>query len=164
VSFQDIGSSGRIVSFIDIGTNSVRMLIVRFNPNYSYSILSRQKQQIRLGEGEFDDDEINPGAIDRACLVCRKFVELARTFNTDEFVAVATSAAREASNQNELLSRLRHDAMLDVRVISGREEARLIYLGVSRALHLGDRLAFFIDIGGGRTEIALWGPPQHQIP
>lgn len=160
---KNIDSSGRIVAFIDIGTNSVRMLIVRFNPNHSYSILSRQKQQIRLGEGEFDDEEIKSDAIERACLVCRKFVDLARTFNTEEFVAVATSAAREASNQNELLTRLRRDAMLDVRVISGREEARLIYLGVSSAMHLGDRQAFFIDIGGGSTEISLGGQRQYQI-
>ena len=160
---KNIDSAGRTVTFIDIGTNSVRMLIVRFNPNHSYSILSRQKQQVRLGEGEFDDDEIKPEAIERTCLVCRKFVELARTFNTEEFVAVATSAAREATNQSELLARLRRDAMLDVRVIPGREEARLIYLGVASAMHLGDRQAFFIDIGGGSTEISLGGQRQYQI-
>ena len=111
---RKIGAAGRIVAFIDIGTNSVRMLVVRFNPNHSYSILTRQKQQVRLGEGEFDDEEITPEAIDRTCLVCRKFVDLARTFSAEEFVAVATSAAREASNQNELLNRLRRDALLDV--------------------------------------------------
>lgn len=160
---KKIGAAGRIVAFVDIGTNSVRMLVVRFNPNHSYSILTRQKQQIRLGEGEFDDEEIKPEAIDRACLVCRKFVDLARTFAVEEFVAVATSAAREASNQAELLTRLRHEAMLDVRVISGREEARLIYLGVASGMHLGDRQAFFIDIGGGSTEISVGGQQQYQL-
>jgi len=157
---KKIGAAGRIVAFIDIGTNSVRMLVVRFNPNHSYSILTRQKQQVRLGEGEFDDEEITPEAIDRSCVVCRKFVDLARTFNAEEFVAVATSAAREASNQDLLLTRLRHDAQIDVRVISGLEEARLIYLGVASGLHLGERQAFFIDIGGGSTEISLGGQQQ----
>ncbi|WP_292423541.1 Ppx/GppA phosphatase family protein [Methanoregula sp.] len=160
---RKIGAAGRIVAFIDIGTNSVRMLVVRFNPNHSYSILTRQKQQVRLGEGEFDDEEITPEAIDRTCLVCRKFVDLARTFSAEEFVAVATSAAREASNQNELLNRLRRDALLDVRVISGLEEARLIYLGVASGMHLGDQQAFFLDIGGGSTEISVGGQQQYQI-
>jgi exopolyphosphatase/guanosine-5'-triphosphate,3'-diphosphate pyrophosphatase len=139
------------------------MLVVRFNPNHSYSILTRQKQQVRLGEGEFDDEEITHEAIDRTCLVCRKFVDLARTFSAEEFIAVATSAAREASNQAELLARLQHDALLDVRVVSGREEARLIYLGVASGTHLGDRQAFFIDIGGGSTEISIGGQQQYKM-
>ena len=160
---KTIGAAGRVVAFIDIGTNSVRMLVVRFNPNHSYSILTRQKQQVRLGEGEFDDEEITHEAIDRTCLVCRKFVDLARTFSAEEFIAVATSAAREASNQSELLARLQHDALLDVRVVSGREEARLIYLGVASGTHLGDRQAFFIDIGGGSTEISIGGQQQYRM-
>ncbi|MEN6396866.1 MAG: Ppx/GppA phosphatase family protein, partial [Methanoregula sp.] len=160
---KKIGAAGRIVAFIDIGTNSVRMLVVRFNPNHSYSILSRQKQQVRLGEDEFNSGEITKEAIDRACLVCRKFVDLARTFSAEEFVAVATSAAREATNQDELLDRLRREALLDIRVIPGREEARLIYLGVASGLHLADRQAFFIDIGGGSTEISVGGQQQYQV-
>jgi exopolyphosphatase / guanosine-5'-triphosphate,3'-diphosphate pyrophosphatase len=163
VRAKKIGAAGRVVAFIDIGTNSVRMLVVRFNANHSYSILTRQKQQVRLGDGEFDDEEIKPEAIDRASLVCRKFVDLARTHSAEEFVAVATSAAREASNQTELLDRLRREALLDVRVVSGREEARLIYLGVASGMHLGDRQAFFIDIGGGSTEISLGGQQQFQM-
>ncbi len=157
MTIKKIGVNGRVVSFIDIGTNSVRLLVVRLNPNHSYSILSQQKQQVRLGEGEFEDEEILPEAIERLVIVCKKLTELARTFKTDEFVAVATSAMREATNQQEILHLLRQEALLDVRVISGHEEARLIYLGVSRGIHLAERQAFFIDIGGGSTEIAVGG-------
>ena len=139
------------------------MLVVRLNPNNSYTILSRQKQQVRLGEGEFDDEEIRRDAIERTTLVCKRFTDLARSFNAEEFVAVATSAAREAANQNEFLISLRHEARLDVRVISGMEEARLIYLGVASGMHIGDQLALFIDIGGGSTEIALGGRQQYQF-
>ncbi|MDD1683374.1 MAG: Ppx/GppA family phosphatase [Methanoregula sp.] len=157
-----IGPNGRVVSFIDIGTNSVRLLVVRLNPNHSYTILSRQKQQVRLGEGEFDEDEIQPEAIERLVMVCKKFTDLARTFSTEEFVAVATSAMREAANQNEILHLLRQDARIDVRVISGQEEARLIYLGVASGVHIEDRQAFFIDIGGGSTEIAVGNDRTYQ--
>jgi exopolyphosphatase / guanosine-5'-triphosphate,3'-diphosphate pyrophosphatase len=157
------GPEGRVVSFIDIGTNSVRLLVVRFNPNRSFTVLSRQKQQVRLGEGEFEDESILPEAMDRAVMVCRKFTDLARTFSTEEFVAVATSAVREASNQLEFLTRVRHEALLDVRVISGREEARLIYLGVAGGVHLAGKTAAFIDIGGGSTEIAVGDEKQYQF-
>jgi exopolyphosphatase/guanosine-5'-triphosphate,3'-diphosphate pyrophosphatase len=125
VKIKEVGPNGRVVSFIDIGTNSVRLLVVRLNPNHSYSILSQQKQQVRLGEGEFEEEEILPDAIERLVVVCKKFTELARSFNTEEFVAVATSAMREAANQQDILHLLRHESRLDVRVISGQEEARL---------------------------------------
>jgi len=156
------GPGGRIVGFIDIGTNSVRLLVVRFNPNQSYTVLTQQKQQVRLGEGEFEDEKILPDAMDRAVIVCKKFIDLARTFSCEEFVAVATSAIREAANKKELLSRLRHEAQLDVRVISGREEARLIYLGVVSGTPLGNKKALIIDIGGGSTEIAIGDERQYQ--
>jgi exopolyphosphatase/guanosine-5'-triphosphate,3'-diphosphate pyrophosphatase len=157
VNNEKLGPNGRVVSFIDIGTNSVRLLVVRLNPNHSYNILTQQKQQVRLGEGEFEEDEILPEAIERLVMVCKKLTALAGTFNTDEFVAVATSAMREATNQYAILHRLRLESQLDVRVISGQEEARLIYLGVSSGIPLGDRQALFIDIGGGSTEIAIGG-------
>jgi exopolyphosphatase/guanosine-5'-triphosphate,3'-diphosphate pyrophosphatase len=155
VKIKKPGHNGRVVAFIDIGTNSIRLLVVRLNPNHSYTILTRQKQQVRLGEGEFEDEEILFEAAERAVVVCKKFTDLARTFNAEEFVAVATSAMREAGNQQEILHRLRQEVPLDVRVISGQEEARLIYLGVSSGLHLEGRRAFFIDIGGGSTEVAV---------
>ncbi|MDD1706285.1 MAG: Ppx/GppA family phosphatase [Methanoregulaceae archaeon] len=152
-------SRERIVAFIDIGTNSIRLLIVRLFPNCTYNVLSRQKETVRLGEGEFDDDLILDDAMDRAVTVCRNFTSLARSFSTEEVVAVATSAAREARNRNVLLNRLRHEALIDVRVISGRDEARLIYMGVVTGIHLGEKQAVFIDIGGGSTEVAIGG--QH---
>ena len=157
------GQNGRVVAFIDIGTNSIRLLVVRLNPNHSYTILTRQKQQVRLGEGEFEDEEILPEAIERAVIVCKTLTDLARTFNAEEFVAVATSAMREAGNQQETLHRLRQEAQLDIRVISGQEEARLIYLGVSSGMHLEGKSAFFIDIGGGSTEIAVGSERDYQF-
>ncbi len=153
---------GEVVAFIDIGTNAIRLLVVRLIPNHSYSTVTQQREAARLGEGEFTDRRLQPEAMDRAVLVCRKFVELARFHGAQKIVAVATSATREAVNEEEFLHRLREEAGLDVRVISGREEARLIYSGLSSFVHLGDGNAVFLDIGGGSTEVIVGGQHEYQ--
>jgi exopolyphosphatase/guanosine-5'-triphosphate,3'-diphosphate pyrophosphatase len=150
----------RVVAFIDVGTNSVRLLVVRIYPNHSYTVLTQLKHTVRLGEGEFEDHCLQPQAIDRAVLVCQQFATLARTSGAEEIIAVATAATREAKNQRALINRLRHEAELDVRVVSGLEEARLIYLGIASGVHLGDKQALFVDIGGGSTEITV-GTQHH---
>ena len=154
-------AAGRVVAFLDIGTNSVRLLLVRINANHSYATLTQQKEVVRLGEGEFVDQYLQPEAMDRAALVCRKFAELSRAYGAEEIIVITTSAVRDAKNQKDFLRRLRHEVDLDVRVISGKEEARLIYLGVSRGVHLGDKRAAFIDIGGGSTEIIAGDQRQY---
>ncbi len=151
----------KVVGFIDIGTNSVRLLVVRVNPNRSYTVLSQEKEVVRLGDGEFRDQMLTPEAIFRGVMVVKKFAELSRAYGAEEVIAVATSAAREAKNQIDLLNRLREEAKVDVSVISGKEEARLIYLGVASGVHIKDRKALFIDIGGGSTEIIIGDQEQY---
>ncbi len=146
---------GRVVAFLDLGTNSVRLLLVRVHPGHYYTVITQQKEVVRLGEGEFDAQRLQPAAMDRAILVCRKFVELAQAYNAAEIIAVATAATREATNQGEFLHRLQREANLDVHVISGREEARLVFAGVASGLHLGARRLVFLDIGGGSTEVIV---------
>jgi exopolyphosphatase / guanosine-5'-triphosphate,3'-diphosphate pyrophosphatase len=148
-------AESRIIAFIDIGTNSIRLLLVQHYED-SYRIITQQKETVRLGEGEFgSSDYLQPEAMNRAIWVCSKFAELARSYAAEEIIAVATSATREAENQDQLIQRLRHEAGIEVSVISGREEARLIYLGVSSGANLNHHNTFFIDIGGGSTEIIV---------
>lgn len=146
------GPQEKIVAFLDLGTNSIRMLLVRFNANHSFTILSEEKQTVRLGEGEFRRHQLQPEAMRRAAIVCQQFAQTARNRGASEVVAVATSATREAENRSLFVRRLQKQAGIDVRVISGKEEARLIYLGVASGTNLGGRKALFIDIGGGSTE------------
>ena len=156
----DKTSEGRVVAFIDIGTNSIRLLLVRINPNGSYLPLTKQKETVRLGDKEFIDRILQPKAIERTVIVCKKFMELARAYRAEEVIAVATSATRDASNKVQLLEMLKKEANLEVCTISGIEEARLIYLGVSSELRLGYLKALFIDIGGGSTEVSV-GDQRH---
>jgi exopolyphosphatase/guanosine-5'-triphosphate,3'-diphosphate pyrophosphatase len=151
----------RVVAFMDMGTNSIRLLVVHIHPQHSFTILTRLKEMIRLGEGEFADQYLQPAAIDRAVLVAREFVGLARSYGAEEIVAVATAATREAANQRAFLRRLWQEAEVEVHVVSGLEEARLIYLGVVSGVHLGDKQALFIDIGGGSTEAIIGTQQQY---
>ncbi len=155
------GRDGQVVGFIDIGTNSVRLMLVRISANRSYHVVNLQREVVRLGEEEFADHLLRPAAIERAVLVCRSFAGLARSHGAGEIVAVATSATREARNQGVLVARLRAEAGLDVHVVSGLEEARLIYLGVLGRVELGERTAFCLDIGGGSTEVIVGDVRRH---
>ena len=150
-----VETAGKVVGFVDIGTNAVRLLVVRINPNFSYTTISQEKEVVRLGEEEFKDNLLKPDAMERAIFVCGKFVELARTYGATEIIAVGTSAIREASNEAEFLQKLRDETGLTVNVISGEEEARLICLGVSSGIDIGEEKAIFIDLGGGSTEICI---------
>ncbi len=155
-------SGGSVVAFIDIGTYAMRLLLVRFNPNQSHTVLAELREPVRLGLDEFQSNRLQPAAMARAELVAARFAQTARAAGAREIIAVATSATREAANQREFVRRLRERARLDVHVISGKEEARLIYLGVSRSLHLDGRTALFIDVGGGSTEIAVGDDRDYQ--
>jgi exopolyphosphatase/guanosine-5'-triphosphate,3'-diphosphate pyrophosphatase len=163
IDSRPVGPDKHVVAFLDIGTNSVRMLLARIDPNHSFSVISQQKEVVRLGEGEFRDRQLQPAAIRRAVIVCSQFVQMAKAHGATEIIAVATSASREATNQAVFLRRLNREAQLDCRVISGKEEARLIYLGVVSGLNLGEKRALFIDIGGGSTEVIVGTQSQHDF-
>ncbi|MDD1727949.1 MAG: Ppx/GppA family phosphatase [Methanospirillum sp.] len=144
-----------VVSFIDLGTNSSRLLVIRLNPNCSYSVLTQQKEVVRLGEGEFADNYLALDAIERTVTVLIRFAEIARSLGSSEIVAVATSATRDARNREILISRVREEAGFELNVVSGPEEARLIWLGVSSGVQIDETKSLFIDIGGGSTEIII---------
>ncbi len=152
---QTVATLGQVVGFIDIGTNAVRLLVVRINPNFSYTIISQEKEVVRLGEEEFSDNLLKPEAMDRAIFVCGKFTSLSKTYGATKIFAVGTSAIREADNKSVFLDRLFKETGLNVQVISGEEEARLIYMGVLSGIDIGEEKAMFIDLGGGSTEIAI---------
>src|SRR5208337_1653710 len=101
-----VKAAGQVVGFVDIGTNAVRLLVVRINPNFSYTIVSQEKEVIRLGEEEFKDNILRPEAMERAIFVCGKFADLAKTYGATEIIAVGTSAIREAENKSDFLQKL----------------------------------------------------------
>lgn len=143
-----------VLAAVDVGTNSLHLVIARVVEGDRFDVVSREKEQVRLGQGAGDMKELAPDAIERGVAALGRFRRLADAHDA-ELRAVATSAVREAQNHDEFLARARHDAGVEVEVISGVEEARLIHLGVLSALPVFDERLLLCDIGGGSTELLI---------
>jgi exopolyphosphatase/guanosine-5'-triphosphate,3'-diphosphate pyrophosphatase len=151
---------------IDIGTNSVRLVVVQTHPDGTWTTLDSSREPVRLGDSEFSggSHRIDSAALDRCARVIARFADIAKGFGVNEIVALATAAAREADNQDELIERVyaASSGAVNVRVIGGDEEARLIYLGVLTGVELlAGENALFMDIGGGSTELIIGDKLQH---
>lgn len=140
------------VGFIDVGTNSVHLLVVRFYPESSGTPIFQDKESLRLGRSLYQDGRIDRESIDKAALVIRRFSQISKNLGADHVIAFATCAAREAENRQELIDSVADE--VELKVIPGTEEARLIALGV-----FGDTgpdvRTIELDIGGGSTEITI---------
>ncbi|OKH18281.1 Ppx/GppA phosphatase family protein [[Limnothrix rosea] IAM M-220] len=141
---------------IDIGTNSIHMVIVKIQPSLpAFEIIAREKDIVRLGHRDRHTGRLTDEAMERSLKALRRCQALANSFQVDSLVAVATSAMREAPNGRDFLQRIKTELNLDVDLISGQEEARRIYLGVLSAVDFNQQPHLLIDIGGGSTEISL---------
>jgi exopolyphosphatase/guanosine-5'-triphosphate,3'-diphosphate pyrophosphatase len=143
---------------LDVGTNSFHLVVARFTGDgHQFEVIERQKEMVRLGSGGADTADmrmIEPDAMDRGIAALRRCRLLADAHDAPLY-AVATSAVREADNAEDFLERARAEAGVDVEVVAGTEEARLIHLGVLQALPVYDKRLVLIDIGGGSTEVLV---------
>lgn len=148
-----IRQSGSHFAAIDIGTNAVRLKVGRFLDDGSLSILHSEREGIRPGEGVFESGTMSDNAVERLVRtleiyrnVCDQYGAITRT--------IATSAMRDASNRGDVIQRAQKEAGVNIEIISGREEARLISLGALWGVK-GRKKNLLVDIGGGSTEVAL---------
>ncbi|MDR2698987.1 MAG: Ppx/GppA family phosphatase [Candidatus Methanoplasma sp.] len=148
-----MADSSRVVSFIDIGTNSIHILVVRFFKDSMGTTIFQDKETVRLGQHLFRHGFIDRETIEKTRIVISNFVRISKDLGAEEVIAYATCAAREASNRKELLDAMKVEGV-DVKIISGLEEARLIRLGVFGPDGPRQK-ALEIDIGGGSTEVSL---------
>lgn len=145
-----------MLAAIDIGTNSVHMVIVRIDPVLAtFTIVAREKDTVRLGDRDPKSNNLTPAAMNRAIAALKRCLELAKGLGVENYIAVATSATREAKNGRDFLTRVELEVGLKVDLISGPEEARRIYLGVLSGMDFQDQPHVMIDIGGGSTELIL---------
>ena len=143
------------IAAIDIGTNSVHMIVVRVRPDLSFEIVDREKAMVRLGAGGLDGRALTAEAMNAALQALSTFRKIAESHRVDVIRAVATSATREARNGGEFLSRLAKVTGIRPRVITGAEEARLIHQAAVYGVDVGSARAVVIDIGGGSVELTL---------
>ena len=141
------------IAVIDVGTNSVHMVLAEVLPDFTYKILDRFKDMARLGNGAFESQRLSDEAIARGLSVISRLVTLAKNKGYDRMIAVATSAVREAKNGGDFIDTVKEQTGLRVRVISGVEEARLIFLGVKNSVPMTEQPALAIDVGGGSVEV-----------
>ena len=153
-SSQAGGQAGpSTLAALDIGTNSFHLVVARLLDT-GYEVVTREKETVRLGHGGGDMKELAADAIDRGISSLRRMQRIAAAHHAT-VRAVATSAVREAHNSDVFLSRAHREAKIDIEVISGLEEARLIHLGVLQAVPAFDQRLILVDIGGGSTEVLV---------
>src|SRR2546423_4786349 len=151
------------IAAIDIGTNSIHMIVVQVRPDLSFEVIDREKEMVRLGAGGLDGRALTPEAMHAALQVLSKFRRLAESHKVDEVIAVATSATREAENGGEFLHAVTQQTGIRPRVISGTEEARLIHIAAVYGVNVSGDAAVVIDIGGGSVEVTRGAGPAAQL-
>ena len=143
------------IAAIDIGTNSIHMIVVQVRPDLSFEVIDREKDMVRLGAGGLDGRSLTPTAVNAALQTLSKFRRIAESHKVDEIVACATSATREAENGGDFIAEVDRQTGIRIKVISGTEEARLIHLAAGYGVDIGGTTAVVVDIGGGSVEITL---------
>jgi len=160
---QEMFDRDRILAAIDVGTNSIHMVVVKIQPELpTFMIVDREKETVRLGNFHEDTKNLTQDAMQRAIDALKRCCDIATSYQAEDVIAVATSAVREANNGQEFIERVYQEVGLAINLISGAEEARRIYLGVLSGMEFHGEPHAIIDIGGGSTELILGTGEPHR--
>ncbi len=140
---------------IDIGTNSMRLMVAEPLKGGNYRILDEEKEATRLGQHLSKTGRLDEQAMEKALAALRRMKQIAEGFQVSELRTIATCAVREAANGDEFCRRARDEVGLEIEVIGAEQEARLAFSSVQRAFDLSGKHVAVVDIGGGSTEIVL---------
>ena len=145
----------RRIAAIDVGSNSVRQIVADVTTEGGITVVDEMKAAPRLGADLDETGVLGTQAMQAAAEAIGRMATLARQLGAHRIDAVATSAVRDAANANEFLARVRQEAGITLRVIDGKDEARLSYLSALAHFDLGKGRTVVMDIGGGSLELAL---------
>ena len=143
------------VAAIDVGSNSIHMVVAQVESDGRFHVLDRAKDMVRLGHRSLQNGRLTAEAMDAGVRTLAAFRMLAERQGVTRFQAVATSAVRESRNGGDFIRKVKEEVDLRLKVIPGREEARLIYLGVRHAIDLRGEPSLILDAGGGSVELIL---------
>jgi exopolyphosphatase/guanosine-5'-triphosphate,3'-diphosphate pyrophosphatase len=152
--FKKSRSKPQVVAAVDLGSNSFHLLVVRINDR-QLQVLDRQKEMVRLGTGLDANNVLSMESQQRAFQCLARFGQQLRHMPIDNVRVVGTNILRQAVNAAEFIEVAEEILGHSVEIIAGREEARLIYLGVAHTLALTSEKRLVIDIGGGSTEFII---------
>jgi exopolyphosphatase/guanosine-5'-triphosphate,3'-diphosphate pyrophosphatase len=140
---------------IDIGSNSIKLVVVEAAASDSFAVLAREKEPVRLGHGTLNAGHLAPEAIERAADCIKRFASIAEARGAEQIIAIATASVRRARNRAALLTEVRRRTGVQIEVLSGIEEARLIGVAAAQGCVPADTPFLNVDIGGGSTELSL---------
>src|SRR5437868_6697138 len=143
------------IAALDLGSNSFHLLVADVHADGTFTAVAREKEMLRLGDDVARHGRIPPATVERAIGAVRRLVRLADALGAREVIAKATSAIRTAANGSELIDRIETETGVDVEVISGLEEARLIFAAVRASVVIDPAPALGIDVGGGSVEMMI---------
>lgn len=143
------------MAIIDMGTNTFNLLIVETSEDKKYKILFKGKEGVKLGKGGINNNIITPEAFNRGVNAIEKHIINIKKFNTDRIIATATSGIRSTTNGKEFVNTIENKFGLKIKIVSGDEEADLIYRGVKQAIKFNSENTLILDIGGGSNEFII---------
>ncbi len=143
------------VAAVDVGSNAMRFIAAEFRAATDYETLAEQRMPVRLGHDVFLTGKLPREAMDAAVEAMKGFRRQMEALGIDHYRAVATSAMRESRNGGELVQRIRDEVGLELEVITGSEEARLVYEAIRASVPLEDHKWILVDLGGGSVEVSL---------
>jgi exopolyphosphatase/guanosine-5'-triphosphate,3'-diphosphate pyrophosphatase len=146
------------IAAIDVGTNSIRLIIAEVGPGGSYRILDDEKEITRLGRGLHETGDMHPSAIEHSVLTIERMKGIAEGYSVREIRLVGTCAVRDSASGPAFIELIRQRTGLVLKGISAEEEAMLSYRSAARAFDVHSMPAAVVDVGGGSTQIVLSAP------
>jgi exopolyphosphatase/guanosine-5'-triphosphate,3'-diphosphate pyrophosphatase len=140
------------IAAIDLGSNSFHLIVVKVNDGH-LQIIDRLRESVRLGEGLTHEKRLDPVVADRALSCLERFSQRLRPLPAKNIRAVGTNTMRQIAPADDFIGRAERALNHPIEIIAGREEARLVYLGVAHGLAAGEKMRLVVDIGGGSTEL-----------
>ncbi len=142
------------IAILDLGTYTFHLLIAEVSDR-GYRVLKKENLPVKIGERGIDRRIITKAAKERAIDAIQRFKKIIDISGVNETTAIATSAIRTATNGHEFIREVYEKTGINIKVISGSQEAHFIYLGVKQAVELGESLNLIMDIGGGSVEFII---------
>ena len=144
-----------LVAAIDVGSNAMRLGIATQDASGTLTLVQRYREPVRLGHDAFTSGVLSQSTMDDAVEAFRQFRRILDQHQIENFRATATSAMRDSKNGKVLAKRIFEETEIDLQLISGEEEARLVHYSISRRVDLEDKFAVLIDMGGGSVEVTM---------